>query len=712
MMGLVSPATAAVAVMLDLSEAAVNFAKQSIQAFSEYEMIKTNLELVMGSAEQAGDTFKELRDLAAKTPFDLPGVSQAASMLRQAGVEAGDLVSTIEMLGNVSGGNMERFNRIAYNYTQVLQKGVLDARDTREFANNLVPINKALQQLGVVGKATSDDMINAFRLMTQEGGMFFNAINRQGETMIGRTEQMKEAWTEFQATWAETSGLGELWKSILENLTKALQEHTEALRAGKEAQEAREAIALGRGTNQDYIADIEGRIATFQRLMNKSSDISIIRLFQDEITVLEDLARPYRELLDRERARTAELEMQAKLIEDQKKLYNDFMGGVNSAYESSIQGKIEALRKTVADNERVLSQGLTRQVPNLLMPQVYGPQLPGGDTVTATGLLEEERRRIEMVIGKARQELESLLKQLDASLLTDWQQLLQSTLGISDQAAREQLSAIEEYTTGFYKRLGGALAYAQMAGEDSAEVYGEFADEIERAMKALMYSGEFDAIGNAMQGLSALLSKIENLGKSQSTSAWRDILKDATGFSDEEINAWEDRKAIVSRYITKMQSAELDAKIFDTEGLVDYADALSGIADGWEEVYKIITSASIWKDGVMIQVFDPTLEENAEIIATVFKMMKEARGASDLAKEAKYTSGLEKQLDLEKQLFSGEISRNEYAAQQLSIQQDISIETARQAVALQKQIETYSVLGDLLKQIGQTSLSSLVEMAH
>jgi hypothetical protein len=36
-------------------------------------------------------------------------------MLRQAGIAADDLVGTIEMLGNVSGGSMERFNRIAYN---------------------------------------------------------------------------------------------------------------------------------------------------------------------------------------------------------------------------------------------------------------------------------------------------------------------------------------------------------------------------------------------------------------------------------------------------------------------------------------------------------------------------------------------------------------------------------------------------------------------
>lgn len=75
MMGLVSPGTAAVGAVISLTEAAVNFAKGSLEAFGEYEMIKTNLELVMGSAEAAAGTFADLRELAAKTPFDLPGVT-------------------------------------------------------------------------------------------------------------------------------------------------------------------------------------------------------------------------------------------------------------------------------------------------------------------------------------------------------------------------------------------------------------------------------------------------------------------------------------------------------------------------------------------------------------------------------------------------------------------------------------------------------------
>jgi uncharacterized protein YdcH (DUF465 family) len=122
LMGLVSPMMAVIDLSVRAVKATVDFVKQSVQAFGEYELIKVILEQVLGSAELANSVFVEARELAAKTPFSVPGVAQAVAQLKQAGVATKDLITTVEMLGNVSGGSMERFSRIAYNYVQVLQK--------------------------------------------------------------------------------------------------------------------------------------------------------------------------------------------------------------------------------------------------------------------------------------------------------------------------------------------------------------------------------------------------------------------------------------------------------------------------------------------------------------------------------------------------------------------------------------------------------------
>jgi hypothetical protein len=323
--------------------------------------------------------------------------------------------------------------------------------------------------------------------------------------------------------------------------------------------------------------------------------------------------------------------------------------------------------------------------------------------------------------------------------LLDWQELLKTTLHISDEAALSGITALDEYTTSFYNKLGGAHSYAQIAGEDAAGVYADFADEIERAMKALMYSGKFNIDDASIRGLSDLLDKINALGKPPAKPVWQDVLKSATGFSDEEINAWEDRETIINRFIVKMSNKQDDAEFFAGEGLADYADSLSGIADEWEEIYKIMVSAMTWKDGILIQVFDPTLKENKEILDKVTIRMKEARDISNTENIKKYITGLEKELDLrekalglttkeariieltdqfgdenkareladreekirgeeyinllqqqltlEQQLQNGFIDYSEYAIQQLMTEKGITYEHAQQAVKLQEQLE-------------------------
>jgi hypothetical protein len=459
LMGMVSPAHTAISAFLELGEAVVNFAKESVQAFGDYELIKTNLELVMGSAKAANATFKELRDLAAKTPFSLPGVAQAASMLRQAGVAAGDLVSTIEMLGNVSGGSMERFNRIAYNYTQVLQKGIMDTRDTREFAGNLVPINKALQELGVTGKATDDDMVAAFRHMTKEGGMFFDAINRQGETLIGKTEQLKEAWIEFKATFAETTGLGQFWKDMTDSQTESIQNQTRALIANKEAREARSAIKSGEDTTSNRYKQYSNELILLDNeihdLENKlggrrdSEGIQLDILYEKRKKIL-DLLKPYensvKALEESEKSRADILQKQKDLIESQAKKYDEFLSVTHERYASTQEGRLDALRKELekyqTEYKVLLSQGRAEEQKNL---QEFGPgnryEVP--IKLVYRPATDTERREYETAIRAVQKDIQEILEK--SNPLKDWQIELGKIFNFNPTIETSGLSTIINY---------------------------------------------------------------------------------------------------------------------------------------------------------------------------------------------------------------------------------------------------------------------------
>jgi tape measure domain-containing protein len=432
MMGLVSPATAATGAVIALTEAAVNFASGSLEAFGEYEMIKTNLELVMGSAEAAAGTFADLRDLAAKTPFSLPGVSQAASMLRQAGVAAGDLVSTIETLGNVSGGNMERFNRIAYNYTQGLLKGFLDARDIREFANNLVPINKVLQEMGVTGKVTEDVMVEAFRRMTAEGGMFFDAINRQGDTLIGKTEQMKEAWTEFRATWAETSGVGKLWKQILDMTTGAIRENTEALVLNQELQDLNNKKNAGTNTALDDYRRLSILLQMAEKeLQNPSSPIyqgfDIAKSLADQHAYIANLTKQRDELqgiVDMINARNAAEAAWQEITATSASDYLTLQSQIQEAYAKTAAGQKEALENEIK---------LWRERQQATHLEWIKTDFGNGMSVSAwenVGISDEEYKKIDAIIAYLQASLEKSARTARREL-QDWQKILMEHTGFT-----------------------------------------------------------------------------------------------------------------------------------------------------------------------------------------------------------------------------------------------------------------------------------------
>jgi hypothetical protein len=459
LLGMVSPAAAAVSAFLELGGAIIQFGKDSLQAFGEFELIRSNLELTMGSAKEAKRVFSEVKDFAMKTPFDVAGTAQAVNMLKQAGIATKDLISTVEMLGNVSGGSMERFNRISYNYVQVLQKGVLDARDTREFAGNLVPINKALEAIGATGKATADDMVRAFQYMTREGGMFYNAMFKQADTLVGKTSQMKEAWQSLLATIADKTDFGSAVKYIIDAFQFLFSNFDNYLSKQNELNRSMEAWDNGIYTEEQALLALNEKIkntadqyAHFYDMMNNPNGTAAgnrmydVMLFElsEELAALRKQYDYYSNIIEKEKERTAELERQNKLIEAQKKFYTNIMEDVNSRYASMPQGRIEALRKTIADNERLLAQGPRRQVPSLFTPLDYGPQRPGEDMRTV-GAAEEDRRKIETVNAELKKELDKLIKDLNITVLKDWQIELGKIFNFTPTAETKGLPTVTKY---------------------------------------------------------------------------------------------------------------------------------------------------------------------------------------------------------------------------------------------------------------------------
>jgi len=81
---------------------------------SQLQTAEIGFTTMLGSAERAGSFLEELKDFAARTPFEFPDLVTAAQRMMALGFEAKDVVPTMTAVGNAAaglGGGADLINR-------------------------------------------------------------------------------------------------------------------------------------------------------------------------------------------------------------------------------------------------------------------------------------------------------------------------------------------------------------------------------------------------------------------------------------------------------------------------------------------------------------------------------------------------------------------------------------------------------------------------
>lgn len=180
------------------TRAITKFSNAAIKASEDIEVLTAQLGVVVGNTAQAGDLFTQIKNYALKSPFSVEQSTGATVLLRQSGVLQSDLIETMNMLGDLSMGDREKFNRIAANYAQILAAGKANAKDLKEFANAGIPVFKEIanyfgkqttaevRKLTEEGKVTSSVITQVFKNLTGEGGNFYGSTQKYANTYKGK----------------------------------------------------------------------------------------------------------------------------------------------------------------------------------------------------------------------------------------------------------------------------------------------------------------------------------------------------------------------------------------------------------------------------------------------------------------------------------------------------------------------------------------------
>jgi len=167
-----------------------------VKMASNAEQLEIAFGTMLGSADKAKQMIASLSQFAAKTPFEMPGITQAARSLMAFGTSEDQVIPLLRILGDVSAGTGKDLSELAVIFGQISATGKLTGGDLMQLTNAGVPMLKTLadmlgkttgevKQMVENGEISSGMVTQAFQKMSGEGGLFANMMEKQSGTLGG-----------------------------------------------------------------------------------------------------------------------------------------------------------------------------------------------------------------------------------------------------------------------------------------------------------------------------------------------------------------------------------------------------------------------------------------------------------------------------------------------------------------------------------------------
>lgn len=194
------------------------FGKKVISVRGEMQQLEIAFSTMLGSAEKADALMAQLTETAAKTPFDMNSISNGAKQLLAYGTASDEVNDTLVRLGNIASGLSLPLNDLVYLYGTTQTQGRLFTQDVRQFMGRGIPLVDELSKS--LGKSTDEinamvsageigfeDVRKVIENMTNEGGQFYQLMERQSASLTG-----------------QISNVGDSIDTMFNEIGKALQE--------------------------------------------------------------------------------------------------------------------------------------------------------------------------------------------------------------------------------------------------------------------------------------------------------------------------------------------------------------------------------------------------------------------------------------------------------------------------------------------------------
>lgn len=182
----------------------IGIGKAALTTAAELQQISVSFRVFTGSAESADKMLAQLKEQALNSPMQFQDIVKGAQTLLQYGLTAQQVIPITKNLGDISGGNADKFQRLSLAFGQVTASGRLMGQEARQMINaGFNPLqaisDKTGQSMAVLtqkmhdGQISVRDVAEAFDSATSYGGRFYGMADEQSKTLAGAFNKMSES---------------------------------------------------------------------------------------------------------------------------------------------------------------------------------------------------------------------------------------------------------------------------------------------------------------------------------------------------------------------------------------------------------------------------------------------------------------------------------------------------------------------------------------
>jgi tape measure domain-containing protein len=242
---------------LQVAEKLYNILSKPIDVAGQFEQLNVQFEVLLGSQEKAIKLVSDIQTLGASTPLELMDLQTNAKLLLNFGIAGDQVIDTLRMLGDISGGDKERLSQLTLAFSQMSSTGRLMGQDLLQMINaGFNPLKVISEETGKsmgtlkkemeAGAITSDMVTDAFKKATSEGGQFYNMMEKQSKTYEGMVSNLEDSITMME------QGLGTILLPVAESTVDTITSITRSLtpvktnvdRVTESAEQQRQAFEL------------------------------------------------------------------------------------------------------------------------------------------------------------------------------------------------------------------------------------------------------------------------------------------------------------------------------------------------------------------------------------------------------------------------------------------------------------------------------------